>query len=77
MSAHPTASESHLLHLDEKIRAQREARERARSRAEYNRLHDSRALWIRSFNRLEKAVADDLAHAHQAVMRDLGPTGGG
>jgi hypothetical protein len=43
-----------------------------------------RARWTRAFNRLEKAVtnhiancidADDLAHAHRAVMRDLGPGG--
>jgi hypothetical protein len=43
---------------------------------------EKRAKWTRAFNRLEKAVtnhvagcidSDDLAHAHRAVMRDLGP----
>lgn len=41
-----------------------------------------RNRWIRAFNRLEKAVtnhvrdcidADGLAHAHKAVMREVGP----
>lgn len=46
-------------------------------------LWESRARWIRCFNRLEKAVtnhieqrcldSDDLAHAHGAVMRELAP----
>ena len=41
------------------------------------------AKWIRAFNRLEKAVtnhvskdcvdSDGLEHAHQAILRDLGP----
>ena len=44
-----------------------------------------RARWVRAFNRLEKAVtnhirdcidADGLAHAHKAVMRDVGPRPG-
>jgi hypothetical protein len=48
----------------------------------YMEMFESRARWIRAFNRLEKAVtnhidncidADDLAHVHRAVMRDLGP----
>jgi hypothetical protein len=48
----------------------------------YDELHASRAEWIRAFNRLEKAVtnhirdcidSDALAHAHKAVMKDIGP----
>ncbi|HTE58723.1 MAG TPA: hypothetical protein VK631_00130 [Solirubrobacteraceae bacterium] len=55
--------------------------------AEAERLRSSRALWVRSFNRLEKAVtnhikdrcidSDDLEHVHKALMRDLGPKGEG